>query len=93
MYVAVSALCAVVALSLGLTAKPVPMKPPVVHVLEAETTKVYCAYRRTTVETWDLEQMKVRYGLDTCLLHTNTSTTGAMKWMEKNFPSGTCSCD
>lgn len=93
MYVVVSILCAALAFSLGLTAQPPMTQPPVVRVLEAETYKVYCAYRRTTVETWDLEQMKVRYGSDTCLLHTNTSTIGAMKWMARNFPSGTCSCE
>jgi hypothetical protein len=53
---------------------------------------VYCIGTTTSVEMWDLEQMKVRRGSDVCLLHESTSMSGAQDWMEKNFPTHACSC-
>lgn len=53
---------------------------------------VYCIDDKTSVEQWDLEQMKARRGSDVCQLYEDTSVSGATDWMNKNFPSGTCSC-
>jgi hypothetical protein len=53
---------------------------------------VYCIGAEVSVEMWDLEQMKVRRGSDVCQLHQSTSMSGAMEWMEKNFPTHKCSC-
>ena len=53
---------------------------------------VYCIGTTTSVEMWDLAQMKVRRGSDVCVLHESTSMSGAQDWMEKNFPTHTCSC-
>ena len=53
---------------------------------------VYCIGTEVSVEMWDLEQMKVRRGSDVCQLHQSTSMSGAMEWMEKNFPTKKCSC-
>ena len=92
MYILTSAAIAAVALAYGVVPAPAPSKSAITYVLEAEKTYVYCAYGKTTIETWDLEQMKVRYGPDTCLLFTETVQTSAEKWMAENFPSGECSC-
>ena len=54
---------------------------------------VYCIGDETSVEQWDLEQMKVRRGSDVCLLYTNTSASSAQTWMDKNFPTHECYCD
>lgn len=91
MYILTSSVIAFLALAYGVTPVPAP-NPAVTYVLEAEKTYVYCAYGHTTIETWNLEQMKVRYGSDTCLLFTETVQTSAEKWMAENFPSGECSC-
>lgn len=68
--------------------------PPQPHrlALEAQKYWVYCIGDKVSVEMWDLEQMKVRRGSDVCQLHESTSMSGAMSWMEKNFPTRTCSC-
>jgi hypothetical protein len=62
--------------------------------LTAETQHywVYCIGTQTSVEMWALEQMKVRRGSDVCQLHESTSRSGAIDWMEKNFPTHKCSC-
>lgn len=53
---------------------------------------VYCINDKTSVEQWDLEQMKVRHGSNVCLLYTDTSVSGAQNWMDKNFPTHECYC-
>ena len=59
---------------------------------EIQKYRVFCIDGKTSVEMWDLEQMRVRRGSNVCQLHENTSASGADDWMKKNFPSGTCSC-
>jgi hypothetical protein len=54
---------------------------------------VYCIEDETSVEQWDLEQMKVRRGSDVCLLYTDTSVSSAQSWMDKNFPTHECYCN
>lgn len=81
--------------SLALTSQlavPQPVPTPLQFALEAEKEYVYCADGHTTVETWDLEQMHVRYGQDVCLLHEGTINSSARDWMAKNFPTGECTC-
>ena len=51
----------------------------------------WCVYGKTTVESWDDEQMKVRYGSSACRLGGGGD---ARKFLERNF-GGTnrpCSC-
>ena len=62
------------------------------RIADIEHYWVYCIGTETSVEMWDLEQMKVRRGSDVCQLHESTSRSGAMDWMEKNFPTHKCSC-
>ena len=59
---------------------------------EISKYRVYCINDTTSVEMWDLEQMKVRRGRDVCLLYEDTSSSGARDWMDKNFPTGKCYC-
>lgn len=59
---------------------------------EISKYRVYCIDDKTSVEMWDLEQMKVRRGRDVCLLYEGTSSSGARDWMDRNFPTGTCYC-
>jgi hypothetical protein len=66
---------------------------PVQLALEAQKYYVYCIGDETSVEQWDLEQMKVRRGSDVCLLYENTSASSAQTWMDKNFPTHECYCD
>ncbi|MFT3810759.1 MAG: hypothetical protein QM698_12640 [Micropepsaceae bacterium] len=66
---------------------------PVQLALEAQQYYVYCIGDETSVEQWDLEQMKVRRGSDVCLLYQNTSVSSAQAWMDKNFPTHECFCD
>jgi len=63
-----------------------------VQAQEISKYRVYCIGDQTSVEMWDLEQMKVRRGRDVCLLYEDTSSSGARDWMEKNFPTGKCYC-
>lgn len=70
----------------ALQSKPVQIAEDIAHYW------VYCIDDKTSVEQWDLEQMKTRRGSDVCQLHEDTSVSGATDWMNKNFPSGTCSC-
>ena len=65
------------------------------HALEAEKYTVYCADRRIEIATWDLEQMKVRRGLNVCAFSTFTSSSSAASFAEKNFggKGKSCSCD
>jgi hypothetical protein len=60
--------------------------------LEIQHYWVYCIDDKTSVEQWDLEQMKVRRGSNVCLLYTDTSVSGAQKWMDMNFPTHECYC-
>lgn len=53
---------------------------------------VYCINKATSVEMWDIDQMKSRYGSSVCQLYQDTSNSGAIDWMKRNFPSGECSC-
>jgi hypothetical protein len=76
-------------LSLLLSAAPAPKSRVAENI---QHYWVYCIGTTTSVEMWDLEQMKVRRGSDVCLLHESTSVSGAQDWMEKNFPTHTCSC-
>lgn len=69
-----------------------PAGAPMQLALEAEKEYVYCADGRTTIETWDIAQMHVRYGQDVCLLHEGNINSSAADWMAKNFPTGKCSC-
>jgi len=51
----------------------------------------WCVYGKTTVESWDDAQMKVRYGSSACRLGGGDD---ARKFLERNF-GGTnrpCSC-
>lgn len=51
----------------------------------------WCVYGKTTVESWDDAQMKVRYGSSACRLGGGED---ARKFLERNF-GGTnrpCSC-
>jgi hypothetical protein len=66
---------------------------PVQLALDVQKYYVYCIGDETSVEQWDLEQMKVRRGSDVCLLYENTSMSSAMDWMDKNFPTHECFCD
>lgn len=59
---------------------------------EISRYRVYCIGDQTSVEMWDLEQMKVRRGRDVCLLYEDTSSSGARDWMDRNFPTGKCYC-
>ena len=57
------------------------------HAREA----AWCVYGKTTVESWDDAQMKVRYGSSACRLGGGDD---ARKFLERNF-GGTnkpCSC-
>ena len=64
-----------------------------IQIAQVSQYYVYCIGDTTSVEQWDLEQMKVRRGSDVCLLHTDTSASGAQDGMEKNFPTKACHCD
>ena len=59
---------------------------------EISKYRVYCIDDKTSVEMWDLEQMKVRRGRDVCLLYEDTSSSGARDCMDRNFPTGKCYC-
>jgi hypothetical protein len=87
-------LLAAVALSLLLGGTPAPVDTGKQSRLaeDIEHYWVYCIGTAVSVEMWDLEQMKVRRGSDVCQLHESTSMSGAMEWMEKNFPTHKCSC-
>ena len=91
-----SMMIAGLALALGSVAfaadKPVEQSKPVQLAYDIAHYWVYCIDEKTSVEQWDLEQMKVRRGSDVCMLHEDTSVSGAQEWMDKNFPSGTCTC-
>jgi len=63
-----------------------------VQAQEIQKYWVYCIDGKTSVEMWDLEQMKVRRGSNVCQLYEDTSVSGATDWMNDNFPSGTCRC-
>ena len=63
-----------------------------VQAQEISRYRVYCIGEETSVEMWDLEQMKVRRGRDVCLLYEDTSASGAQDWMKRNFPTGKCYC-
>lgn len=79
-------------LALAATSAAAPDRPHTRLALEAQKYWVYCIDDKVSVEMWDLAQMKVRRGSDVCQLHESTSMSGAMSWMEKNFPTKTCSC-
>lgn len=81
----------IAALLLGIGAQE-PAPPGVTAVQDVQKYWVYCIDDRTSVEQWDLEQMKVRRGSDVCQLHENSSASGATDWMNRNFPDGNCSC-
>ena len=66
---------------------------PVQLAYDVQKYYVYCIGDETSVEQWDLEQMKVRRGSDVCLLYENTSMSSAQEWMDKNFPTHECFCD
>jgi len=87
-------LAAVIALSLlpGAPAKTVDTGRSSRIAEEIQHYWVYCIGTETSVEMWDLEQMKVRRGSDVCQLYQSTSMSGAQSWMEKNFPTHKCSC-
>lgn len=59
---------------------------------EISKYRVYCIGEETSVEMWDLAQMKVRRGRDVCLLYEDTSSSGARDWMDRNFPTHKCYC-
>jgi hypothetical protein len=59
---------------------------------DIEKYRVYCINDETSVEMWDLEQMKIRRGRDVCLLYEDTSSSGARDWMDRNFPTHKCYC-
>ena len=69
-----------------------PQSKPVQLAYDIAHYWVYCINEKTSVEQWDLQQMKDRSGSDVCMQHEDTSVSGAQDWMAKNFPSGTCSC-
>lgn len=73
---------AILTLSLGASAR----------AQDIEHYWVYCINDETSVEMWDLEQMKVRRGRDVCQLYQDTSSSGAHEWMDKNFPTHKCWC-
>jgi hypothetical protein len=58
------------------------------------TYGVYCANNRIAVEQWDLAQMIVRNGSDTCQFGSFSSHSGALSFAEKNFggKGKSCSC-
>lgn len=72
--------------------RPAEQSRPILLAQDVAHYWVYCIDGSTSVEQWDLEQMKVRRGSNVCQLHEDTSVSGAQDWMAKNFPSGTCSC-
>lgn len=72
----------VIALTLGASAQ----------AQEIEKYRVYCINDETSVEMWDLAQMKVRRGRDVCLLYEDTTSSGAHEWMDRNFPTHKCYC-
>jgi hypothetical protein len=76
----------------AVAAEPLQSKPLQV-AQNVEKYYVYCIEDETSVEMWDLEQMKVRRGSDVCLLYENTSMSSAQEWMDKNFPTHECFCD
>ncbi|MBX7249645.1 MAG: hypothetical protein K1X35_11465 [Caulobacteraceae bacterium] len=75
---------AIAAASLGLAASA--------QAQQIEKYRVYCIGEETSVEMWDLEQMKVRRGRDVCLLYEDTTSSGARDWMDRNFPTHKCYC-
>lgn len=78
----------------ALTASPaLAAGKPIQLAYEVQQSYVYCIEDETSVEQWDLEQMKVRRGSDVCLLYTDTSASDAQNWMDKNFPDHKCFCD
>jgi len=81
-----------VSLLLGAPAKPVDTGKLSRVAEDISHYWVYCIGTEVSVEMWDLEQMKVRRGSDVCQLYQSTSMSGAMSWMEKNFPTRKCSC-
>jgi hypothetical protein len=54
---------------------------------------VYCDHGRIVVDSRNPEQMRIARGSSACLMsQTFTSYTSAEGFMQRNFPSGTCSC-
>ncbi len=91
MYVLTSSVLAAIVLAYGMQPGPAPTRP-IELAQNVQKYWVYCIDDKTSVEQWDLEQMKARRGSDVCQLHEDTSVSGATDWMNRNFPSGTCSC-
>jgi hypothetical protein len=89
-------IAAILALALfsALTVPVTFMTAQPVMALEAERHTVYCADERIEIATWDLEQMKVRRGLEVCQLASYTSSGDALRFAEENFggEDADCSC-
>ena len=77
---------------LSIPALSVPVQQA--RALEPERYTVYCADDRIEVSFWDLEQMKVRRGLDVCQFQSYTSYSSALNFAQKNFggEGADCSC-
>lgn len=73
---------------------PVPGVMRSAAALEPERYTVYCADDRIEISFWDLEQMKVRRGLDVCQFTSYTSYSDAIRFAERNFggEGASCSC-
>lgn len=78
----------------ALACLPVPGFVRDASALEPERYTVYCADDRIEVSFWDLEQMKVRRGLDVCQFASYTSYSDALRFVERNFgdEGASCSC-
>ena len=77
---------------LSVPAISVPVQPA--RALEPERYTVCCADDRIEVSFWDLEQMKVRRGLDVGQFQSYTSYSSALNFAQKNFggEGADCSC-
>ncbi|WP_442577464.1 hypothetical protein ACSBOB_17950 [Mesorhizobium sp. ASY16-5R] len=88
--------CAVLAsmVAVAVSAGAIAVLPVPVQALEPERYTVYCADDRIEISFWDLEQMKVRRGLDVCQFASYTSYSDALNFARKNFggEGESCSC-
>jgi hypothetical protein len=78
----------------AVSAGAIAVLPVPVQALEPERYTVYCADDRIEISFWDLEQMKVRRGLDVCQFTSYTSYSDALNFAQKNFggEGASCSC-
>jgi len=82
------------ALSIALLAQEAALPLHQAMAQDVEHYTVYCADDRVEISFWDLAQMKVRRGSDTCQFASCTSSSDATRFAQKNFggEGSPCSC-